>query len=340
MNDVTLLGIDIAKTVFQLHGVDREGKVVLRKRLQRNKLVEFIAKLPKCTIALEACGGANYWVRRFSAFDHEVKLISPQFVKPYVKSNKNDFNDAEGICEAGSRPNMRFVSPKGIEQQDIQSLHRIRSRLIQERTALVNQTRGLLMEYGITIPQGIGKVRKLIPEILEDAENELSVISRRFVSDLYEELDNKDKKIKKYEESLKMIFQTNKNCQKIAKIEGIGLMTATAIVADIGDAKVFKNGRHLAAFLGLVPRQHSSGNKERILGISKRGDTYIRMLLIHGARSAMLRVANKTDRKSMWLKSLRERRGENIAAVALANKNVRMIWALLAKDAVYGKVAA
>jgi len=277
MNNVTLLGIDIAKTVFQLHGVDRTGKVVLKKRLQRTRLVEFIANLPKCTIAIEACGGANYWVRRFSAFGHEVKLMSPQFVKPYVKSNKNDFNDAEGICEAASRPNMRFVSPQNIEQQDIQSLHRIRSRLIQERTALVNQTRGLLMEYGIIIPQGIGKVRKLLPEILEDAENELSVISRRFIFDLYEQLDNKDKKIKEYEESLKMIFQTNKNCQKIAKIEGIGLLTATAVVADIGDAKVFKNGRHLAAFLGLVPRQHSSGNKERILGISKRGDAYIRM---------------------------------------------------------------
>ena len=202
MNNVTLLGIDIAKTVFQLHGVDRTGKVVLKKRLQRTRLVEFIANLPKCTIAIEACGGANYWVRRFSAFGHEVKLMSPQFVKPYVKSNKNDFNDAEGICEAASRPNMRFVSPKNIEQQDIQSLHRIRSRLIQERTALVNQTRGLLMEYGIIIPQGIGKVRKLLPEILENAENELSVISRRFIFDLYEQLDNKDKKIKEYEESL------------------------------------------------------------------------------------------------------------------------------------------
>jgi len=340
MSKITLLAIDIAKNVFQLHGVDQAGKMILRKRLKRNKLVEFIANFPTCTIVMEACGGANYWCRKFSTFGHEIKLISPQFVKPYVKSNKNDYNDSEGIAEAASRPGMRFVSAKNTEQQDIQSLHRIRSRLVQERTALINQIRGLLIEYGITIPQGIHNAKKLLPRILEDGENELTVISRRFLFDLYEQIAYKDKKIKEYEESLKTVFQANKNCQKIAKIEGIGLITATAIIADIGDAKVFKNGRHLAAFLGLVPRQHSSGNKERILGISKRGDTYIRTLLIHGARSAMLAVTNKTDRKSLWIKSLKERRGTNIAAVALANKNARMIWALLTKDVVYEKNAA
>ncbi len=197
-----------------------------------------------------------------------------------------------------------------------------------------------MIEYGIVIPQGIHKARKMLPNILEDGKNELTPLSRKFLSDLYEQIAYKDNKIKEYEELLKMVFQSNKDCQKIAKIEGIGLLTATAIVADIGDTKVFKNGRHLAAFLGLVSRQHSSGNKERILGISKRGDTYLRTLLIHGARSALLRVSNKTDRKSSWLKSIMERRGANIAAVALANKNARMIWALLTKKQGIEEIAA
>jgi transposase len=340
MNKVELLAIDIAKNIFQLHGIDQSGNIVLRRRLKREKLSELIINLETCTIAMEACGGSNYWARKFVALGHKVKLISPQFVKPYVKSNKNDRNDSEAICEAASRPNMRFVSPKNIEQQDIQSLHRIRSRLVQERTALVNQIRGLLMEYGIIISQGIRNVRNILPEILEDAENELSDISRRFLFDLYEQLSYKDKKIIEYEVQLKTIFKSNRDCQKIAAIEGVGLITATAIVSHIGDAKVFKNGRHLSAFLGLVPKQHSSGNKQRLLGISKRGDNYIRTLLIHGARAAIIAATNKTDPKSAWIKSIKERRGSNKAAVALANKNARVIWALLAKDCVYKKLAA
>ena len=339
MSNVTLLGIDIAKTVFQLQGVDVEGKIVLKKRLHRHKLVDFICNLPACTIVMESCGGANYWVRKFSSFGHEVKLISPQFVKPYVKTNKNDYNDVEAICEAAARPTMRFVTPKTMEQQDIQSLHRIRNRFVQERTAIVNQMRGLLMEYGVILPQGINKARSMIPDVLEDAENELSHIARGFISDLYQQLQLKDEKVTEYEIMLKEIFKNHDACKRIEKIEGVGLMTATAIIADIGDAKEFKNGRHLAAFLGLVPKQYSSGNKQTLLGISKRGDSYIRSLLIHGARSVICRCAKKEDKKSKWIQSIKERRGANKAAVALANKNARTIWALLTNDTEYKKAA-
>lgn len=338
MENVTLLGIDIAKNIFQLHGVDDKGNPIFRKRLTRDKLSETIANLPPCTIVMEACGGANHWCRRFTALGHTTKLISPQFVKPFVKTNKNDRNDSEAICEAASRPSMRFVFPKSIEQEDIQLVHRVRSRLIQERTALVNQIRGLLMEYGIVIAQGINKVRKTVPEILENAENELSYSSRAIFADLYEELLEKDKRINNYDKKIEFIFKTNRMCQKISKIEGVGPISATAIIATIGDPKVFKNGRHFAAFLGLVPRQSSSGNKERLLGISKRGDVYVRTLLTHGGRTVVRHIGTKNnDKRSNWIKGLKERRGVNRTAVAIANKNARIIWALLAKNEDYRK---
>lgn len=339
MEKLTLLGIDIAKNVFQLHGVDEKGNAVLKKRLTRTKLAEFISNLSPCTIVMEACGGANYWCRKFKTMGHEAKLISPQFVKPFVKTNKNDQNDSEAICEAASRPSMRYVSPKNVEQEDIQAVHRVRNRLVQERTALVNQIRGLLAEYGIVIPQGINKIRKALPEILEDAENELSHSGRRIFSDLYEEIDEKDKRIKAYTIKLAEIFKSNESCQTIEKIEGIGVIVATAIVAAIGDPGVFKNGRHFSAFLGLVPSQHSSGNKQRLGKISRRGDTYIRTLLIHGARSVVKCVGSKEDHRSRWIRALVERRGVNRTAVAIANKNARIIWAVLAKKEAYRKAA-
>lgn len=336
MGNVTLLGVDLAKNVFQLHGVDEKGNPLLKKKISRSKLLDTIAQLPPCTIAMEACGGSNYWYRKFSTHGHNVKLISPQFVKPFVKTNKNDRNDSEAICEAASRPAMRFVSPKSIEQEDIQAIHRVRSRLIQERTALVNQIRGLLKEYGIIIPQGISKIQKEMPSILEDAENELTYSGRLLFSELYEELLEKNKRITIYEKKIDTIFKSNKMCQKISKIEGVGPMTATAIVSTIGDPKVFKNGRHFAAYLGLVPRQYSSGDKQRLLGISKRGDIYIRTLLIHGGRSVVRSMrSNKEDSRSRWTRALKERRGANRTAVAVANKNARIIWALLSKNEEY-----
>jgi transposase len=337
--NVTTLGIDLAKSVFQLHGVDAKGHRVLTERLTRKELMPYIAKLGRCTIIMEACSSSQYWSRQFRRLGHEVKLISPQYVKPFVKRHKNDKHDAAAIVEAGTRPDMHFVPAKSIEQQDIQCLHRVRSRLVAERTALVNQIRGLLAEYGIILAQGIQHVRKLLPEILEDAENELTALGRELFAELHEHLMEVDKRISQYEAKLAQVFKASEACQRIASVPGVGLLTATAMVASIGDAKVFNNGRHLAAFLGLVPNQHSSGNKQRLLGISKRGDTYLRALLIHGARAA-LRVAHKKDNApSRWAVSLKARAGENKACVALANKNARMIWALLTQQVSYKPAA-
>lgn len=333
--ELKVLGIDLAKQSFQLHGVDEQGYVVLRKNLNRNQLTAFIANLPPCLIGLEACGGAHYWVRELTKLGHSVRMIAPQFVKPYVKSNKNDAVDAEAICEAVQRPNMRFVPTKSIEQQDIQSLHRIRSQLVARRTAQANQVRGLLLEYGIVIPKGISYVRKAIPSILEDAENVLSVFFRELLSELYDELVHLDERILALEKKLVTLSTGHEDCQRLLTIPGVGLLTATALVAAIGDVSVFKNGRELAAWLGLVPKQHSTGGKQTLLGISKRGDSYLRTLLIHGGRS-VVRVAHKhQDKRNRWIGDIKQRRGENISNVAVANKNARIAWALLTRKENY-----
>ena len=337
--NITTLGIDLAKTVFQLHGVNSQGEVTLKKKLQRAELLSHIAQLVPCTIIMEACSSANYWSRQFKKLGHQVKLISPQYVKPFVKTNKNDANDAEAIVEAGTRPSMNFVAPKSTEQQDIQSLHRVRERLIANRTATANQIRGLLMEYGIIISQGIWHLRKRIPEILEDGENELTLLMRELLHDLYDDLCNLCERIKKCDAYLKSIFNSNETCKKIAEIEGIGIICATALVSAVGDATVFENGRQMSAWLGLVPKQHSSGNKTRLLGISKRGDCYLRKILVHGARSTVYRSKNKEDRRSQWVSSIARRRGANKACVALANKNVRIAWAIMNNETRYRKAA-
>lgn len=330
--NITTLGIDIAKNVFQLHGVNAEGTTMLTKKISRNKLPEFITQLTPCLIGMEACGGSNYWARKFREMGHEVRLISPQFVKPYVKSNKNDVVDAEAICEAVARPNMGYVAIKNIEQQDIQSVHRIRARFVRERTALANQIRGLLAEYGIIMAQGISNVRKQLPLILEDAENELSILGRRLFNNLYEQLQDIDKKVQQYDLQIQQYCQSNEICKRLLKLQGVGVLIASAIVASIGNAKIFKNGREMSAFIGLVPKQYSSGGKQRLLGISKRGDRYLRCLLIHGARSVLFRAKNLPKKQAEWLSSLIERRGRNRAIVALANKNVRIMWALMARN--------
>jgi transposase len=327
--NIKVLGIDIAKNVFELHGVDEKGKAVLKKRLTRDQLSVFIVQLPPCLIGIEACGGAHYWARKFKQMGHEVKLMNPQFVKPYVKSNKNDSHDAEAICEAVQRPNMRFVGNKNIEQQDIQAIHRIRERLVKNRSALVNQIRGLLAEYGIVVPQGIGHVRKRLPEILEDMGNELSGIGRDLFNDLLIQLYDADNKVEEYDIRVERICKQNETCKRLMTIKGVGALTATAMIASIGDASVFKNGREMAAFLGLVPKQRSSGGKQTLLGISKRGDRYLRCLLVHGARAVLTRGKNLPAKKAAWLKSLEERRGRNRTIVALANKNARVMWALM-----------
>lgn len=338
MKNIKVLGIDLAKNVFQLHGTNAQGKCVLRKRLTRTKLIEFVANLPPCVIGIEACGGAHYWGRLFKQMGHTVKMMSPQFVKPYIKSNKNDRNDAQGIAEAVTRPEMKFVPIKNIEQQDTLLLHRARELVVKQRTAQANQIRGFLAEFGVVIPQGITNIKKL-PVILELNADKLTSKTKEILAELYQQFLAYDVQIKKYQKQIELEVEENIVCQEVMKIEGIGALTASAVVATIGDAKAFKNGRELAAWLGLVPRQHSSGNKIHLLGISKRGDTYVRKLLIHGARSEVKICEKKTDKKSVWVADKKRRCGYNKAAVALANKSARIIWAIMATGECYRHAA-
>lgn len=335
MKNIKTLGIDLAKNIFQLHGADEKGKCVSRQRLTREKLKTYVAKLPPCTIGFEACTGAHYWARKFRDMGHTVKMISPQFVKPFVKSNKSDRNDAEAIVEAVSRPEMRFVPIKGIEQQDMQLIHRARELVVKQRSASANQIRGFLADYGITLAKGINHVRKELSDILGDESNELSSMAREIFRVLYEQFKTLDTQVDYYERKLLAIAKQDERCGRLMEIEGIGPISATAAISAIGDANVFKNGRELAAWLGLVPRQQSSGNKVRLLGISKRGDKYLRTLLIHGARSVVRVSANKHDPRSEWIADKAHRAGMNKAAVALANKNARIIWALLSSGEHY-----
>lgn len=331
--EVTTIGLDLAKNVFQVHGADSRGKAVLRKRLTRNKVPPFFANLKPCLIGIEAQGSSNYWARELIKLGHEVRIMSPQFVKPYIKSSKNDQNDAEAICEAVSRPSMRFVPLKSIEQQDLQTLHRMRELAVKDRTAKVNQARGLLAEYGIVIPRGITRLKKEMPRILESADNGLTHFARELFSELYRELMELEGRVKAYDQRILKVFNQNPTCQKLGQIAGVGPLTATAVMASVGDASSFKNGRQLSAWLGLVPRQHSSGNKKRLLGISKRGNSYLRGLMIHGARAVIRHSEGKDDPQSRWLNGVKARRGTNRATVALANKNARAIWRLLIDDA-------
>jgi len=332
---MSVLGIDIAKLVFHVVGMDDTGHVVLRKRLARSELLPFIAKLPPLRIGMEACGSAHYWARCFREHGHDVRLIAPQFIKAYVKSPKNDARDAEAICEAVTRPTMRFVPIKRIEQQDLQALHRIRERLIKARTALVNEIRGLLNEYGIVLPQSITKFRTLIVSKLQNEQAKLTALSTEVFWQLYEEFLNLEKRLAYYDKKLVAMAQAHPECQRLQTIPGIGPISATAILAAISDATQFKNGRQFAAWLGLVPREHSTGGKPRLLGISKRGDSYLRKLFVHGARATLRWVDSKHDERNRWLKALIARRGKNRAAVALANKNARIAWALLAHNQEY-----
>lgn len=333
--NITTIGIDLAKTVFQVHGVDQQGKVVLRKALRRAELVKLFSTLPGCLVGMEACGGAHYWARRLIGLGHTVKLMAPQFVKPYVKTNKNDARDAEAICEAVTRPNMRFVPVKDVEQQTVLALHRARQGFVVERTAQANQMRGLLYELGIVIPKGIRYIDKQLPQILEDAENGLPEISRSLFARLFAHFQQLGSQVKELESQIKAWHKQSPASEQIEAIPGIGALTASALVASIGDAKTFKSGRQLAAWLGLVPRQDSSGGKEKLLGISKRGDVYLRTLLIHGARAVLFHRTRQAEHQDGWLMRLRARRNPNVAAVALANKNARVVWALLAHGRQY-----
>jgi transposase len=341
--NVKTIGIDLAKAIFQIHGVNEHGKFLFNKQLKRAQMISFFANLPPCLVGMEACSSAHYWARKLQGLGHTVKLMAPQFVKPYVKTNKNDAADAEAICEAVSRPNMRFVPMKSSEQLAVLALHRARQGFVKARTAQANQLRGLLAEHGIIIPKGISHIGKHLPEILEEYENGLPGTFRQLLERLGDHLKALDRQVQELEVQLQSWHRENVASKKLAQIPGIGPITASALIASVGDAKSFKNGRQLAAWLGLVPRQHSSGGKQTLLGISKRGDSYLRTLLIHGAR-AVLRVAErKAQHANSWLAGVMGRRNHNVAAVALANKNARIVWALLAQEreyeANYGVVA-
>ncbi len=326
---ITTIGIDLAKNVFQVHGANEHGKPVLRKQLKRDQVVVFFSNLSPCLIGMEACGGAHHWARKLKALGHTVKLIAPQFVKPYVKSNKNDVADAEAICEAVGRPTMRFVPIKNIEQQSVLALHRARQGFVKARTAQANQIRGLLAECGVVVPQGIAYIASRVSDLIEDATQQLTGDFRRLIDRLLEHLKVLDTQADEIEIQIKAWHRNSEISRRLEKVPGIGPLTATAIAATVGDAKTFDNGRQLAAWLGLVPRQSSSGGKTNLLGMSKRGDAYLRTLLIHRARSVIYLAGQRADAQS-WLFKLINRRNINVAAVALANKTARPVWAMLA----------
>ena len=331
MNKLSRVGIDLAKNIFQLHGVDRHGKAVWRRRLTRDKWLKvLLGKVePGCEIGMEACAGAHHWARQLQAKGFTVRLIAPQFVKPYVKSNKNDANDAEAVCEAMSRPSMRFVAIKTVGQQDIQAIHRVRSELIGQRTSKANQLRGLVAEYGLVAPQQLARLRAAVPVWLEDAENGLTSRFRELLNGLWDDLKTLDRRVAELDREIDVIAQSDPVAKRLQQLRGVGPMVATALVATVGNAEQFANGRQMAASLGLTPKQHSSGGKDRLLGISKRGDAHLRSILIHGARSVIRTAKLKDDRLSQWVTSLAQRRHPNVAAVALANKTARIAWAML-----------
>jgi len=328
VEQITTVGIDLAKNVFSLHGVDGSGKPVLRRTVRRERLVETVAALPPCLIGMEACSGAHEWGRRFERYGHRVKLMAPKFVAPYRKSGKNDGNDAEAICEAVSRPSMRFVPVKSAEQQALLAMHRVRYGFVVERTAIINRLRGLMAEFGVVLPLRSVTVRRQAASAAET----LPELARRAVSDLLEQLQLLDERIEAYDRQIEAQARLCEPARRLMRIRGIGPTTALAIVATVGNAREFKNGRQFAAWIGLVPNQYSSGGKPRLGHISKRGDAYLRNLLVQGARSVLHTAAAHDDRLSRWALKLQDRRGYYRTLVAIANKNARIAWALLARS--------
>jgi len=332
----SVIGLDIAKNIFHIYTFV-EGKPV-KKKLKRAELLAFFANYPVSLIGIEACGSAHHWARELIKLGHDVVLLNARYVKSFVVGNKNDFNDAAAIFDAVTRPNKRVVTIKNIEQQDVQLIHKIRQGLVAKRTALVNQIRGLLSERGIIIPKSINKVREQLPLILEDAENDLTVLSREVFAEQYEKLTALDEEIKTQDRRISRLCNSNALSRRFLAVPGIGPMTASIAASDIGDGKGYQSSRDYAASLGVVPKQHSSGDRQVYLGISKRGNRYIRTLLIHGARAVLKNCSNKEDKLSLWLQALIERRGFNRAAVALANKNARILWAMATQDKEYDAV--
>lgn len=334
---IVTVGIDISKHVFQLHGVDAKGDTVLRKRLTRGQFIEFFTDFPSCLIGMEACSGAHHWARELQALGHNVRLMPAQYVKPYVKRNKHDMADAEAICEAVTRPTMRFVEIKSLEQQGMLMLHRARELLVKQRTMLANALRAHLAEFGIVVAQGLCNITKLEMALTDQADDDIPSVAREVFDILFQQIRHINEKIDTLEKRLLIWHKSNENSQRLATIPGIGPLSATALIATIGEIRNFKSARHFSAWLGLTPKEYSTGGKIRSGRISKRGDGYIRRLLVHGARAVVRCRTRKNAAPSPWLDGLLARKAKNIATVALANKNARVVWALLAKKEMYRK---
>lgn len=344
MGTVSIIGIDLAKNSFAVHGVDERGQVVLRKSLRRDKVSAFFANLPSCLVGMEACAGSAHWERVLAGHGHAVRRMHAQFVGPFRMSDKNDASDAAAICVAVRQPHMRFVPGKSREQADIQAVHRVRSGLVRARTAAINQARGLLGEYGIVVKQGAGNLRGSLPALIADRDNGLSGTMRQMLVLLYEHIASLEAQIVSLETTLKELAKEHEACRRLQKIPGVGFLGATILLAVAGAAKEFKNGRQFAAYLGLVPRQHSTGGKQRLLGITKRGDSYVRTVLIHGARAVLWSMRRGysplgAGEAGAWLAQLVQRRGFHKACVALANKMARIAWSMLARGEEYRMAA-
>ncbi len=339
MTKVTTVGLDLAKLVFQVHGADKEGRPVIRKKLRRGQVLGFFAGLSPCLVGLEACASAHYWAHELQGLGHEVRLIPPQYVKPFVKTNKNDASDAEAICEAVVRPTMRFAPIKSAEQQSVLMLHRARELLVRQKTMLINALRGHCGELGIIVAQGASKVSELIEMIEDPGDTRLPTLAREALRALTAQLRMVQTQIIGLEKQLKAWHRASEDSRRLETIPGVGVITATALVATIGDASQFHSGRQLAAWLGLVPKQYSSGGKERLGRISKRGDGYLRKLLVHGARTVLLWSRRKKENRSPWQTALLARRPTNVVLVAMANKTARVVWALLSRGETYQEQA-
>lgn len=335
---VIAIGIDLAKSIFQVCGVNQAGKPVFNHAVKRSKLLETILQYPDAVIAMEACSGSNYWGRLFQSHSLVVKLIPPQHVKPFVRGNKNDRNDAFAITEAARRPDMLFVPPRSIEATDMMVSHRIRERRQKSLTCLTNQLRGLLSEYGVVLPQGVGALKQAVPRLLEEADTGLSVLMRQELQGVYEEWCELERLISTQDKAITTRARQNNQASLLMTIKGIGPITSTALLATLGDPKRFRNGRHFASSLGLTPSEHSSGGKQRLGRITKRGNRYVRWLLVQCAMSHLRHLKDQTDSLSLWLASLKARRGVQIAALALANKLARISWAMLCRQEAYSAV--
>jgi len=335
MSEVTTVGLDLAKQVFHVVCCDAHGKVVGKRMLRRAQVLRYFANLPVALVGMEACGGAHYWARELQALGHAVKLLPARSVKAFVQGNKNDYNDALAIAEAVVRPEMRAVAVKTAAQQDIQALHRMRQQCVATRTRLCNQLRGLLGEYGMVLPRGVGSLRRRLPALLEDAENGLSTFFRRLLAEGYQQLRALDEHIATYDTEVVQHSRQDDACQRLRTIPGFGPIVASVFHSQVGDGQAYRRGRDVSAAMGLVPRQHSSGGKAVLLGISKRGDRYLRSLLVHGARAVVRQAAHKDDRLSRWVNRLKAQRGHNKAVVALANKLARIGWAVLHNRSTY-----